>query len=96
MAKQEVKKTGEDLPVLEAEKSLRRCIGAYKQYGALISTYIPIEVKGEYSSCLKNLLSLITDTANNADQSCKVEVQELRDEIIRVEEEISSHKKHRL
>ncbi|XP_056693848.1 uncharacterized protein [Spinacia oleracea] len=86
----------EDLPVLEAEKSLRRCIGAYKQYGALISTYIPIEVKGEYSSCLKNLLSLITDTANNADQSCKVEVQELRDEIIRVEEEISSHKKHRL
>lgn len=66
------------------------------QYGALISTSIPIEVKGEYSSCLKNLLSLITDTANNADQSCKVEVQELRDEIIRVEEEISSHKKYRL
>lgn len=95
MGKQEA--TGDaGLLVVEAEKSLRRCIHAYKEHVARNSTSTSIEVKREYVGCLQNLLSLITDTTKDVDQSHKAEVRELKDEMRCVEEEISSRKKHNL
>uniref|UniRef100_A0A803N8N6 Kinesin light chain n=1 Tax=Chenopodium quinoa TaxID=63459 RepID=A0A803N8N6_CHEQI len=97
VAKQEEQKTGEALPFLEAEKPLRHCIRAFKQYGAVASTSTPIAVKEEYASCLKNLLSLIIDTPSDTEHSRKAEVQKLKDEIMCIEEEISLHNnKHKL
>ncbi|KAL2898412.1 Midasin [Bienertia sinuspersici] len=94
MAKQEAT---EDAGLLvEAEKPLRRCIYAYKEHAAISSTFKSIEIKREYVACLKNLLSLISETTKNIDESRKAEVRELDDEIRRVEEEISSRKKHNL
>ncbi|XP_057525491.1 uncharacterized protein LOC130804876 isoform X2 [Amaranthus tricolor] len=92
IAKLEDQETTGALPVLEAEKSLRHCIHAFRKYGAVTSTSIPIEVKSEYISCLKDLLSLITEKTKNAGHFRKGELQELKDEIRCVEEEILGRK----
>ncbi|KMS99113.1 hypothetical protein BVRB_2g047560 [Beta vulgaris subsp. vulgaris] len=96
MAKQEEQQTREDMLVLEAEKSLRHCIRAFKEYEAVTSTSTTIESKGEYVSCLKKLLSLIIDTTKNPEQLRKADIQELKEEIRHAEEQISSRRKHKL
>ncbi|CAO2820320.1 unnamed protein product [Amaranthus hypochondriacus] len=88
IAKLEDQETTGALPVLEAEKSLRHCIHAFRKYGAVTSASIPIEVKSECISCLKDLLSLITETSKKAGHLRKGDLQELKDEIKCVEEEI--------
>ncbi|XP_074288018.1 uncharacterized protein LOC141613170 isoform X2 [Silene latifolia] len=85
--KDEIQETEKALPVPEAEKALRQCMRAFKEYGA-ISTLV--EPKVEYISCMKNLLNMIGDTSKNTTKSRLGEMEELKDEIRRAEAEISS------
>ncbi|KAF5747478.1 RNA polymerase-associated protein CTR9 [Tripterygium wilfordii] len=74
----------------EAENALLNCISAYKEFAnqRLISDHP--DVKAQYLSCLKRLSSLIN---NGVRQSRKHTLQELKDEIQRVEGEVSSQRK---
>ncbi|KAK4783111.1 hypothetical protein SAY86_007485 [Trapa natans] len=76
-------------PVAEAENAFLGCIDAYKEFGREGSASGSIEVRNEYLSCLKHLLSLLSDGAQAARPPRKVTVQELKDEIGHIESEIS-------
>ncbi|CAI0627087.1 unnamed protein product [Linum tenue] len=77
-----------------AEDALFQCILVYKEFEAekLISDFP--EVKTMYLSCLKQLSSLVRSNAVNqiVKISTSAAVEELNDEIKRVEAEISRHK----
>ncbi|CAL1413378.1 unnamed protein product [Linum trigynum] len=77
-----------------AEDALFQCISVYKEFEAekLISDFP--EVKTKYLSCLKQLSSLVRSNAVNqiAKISTSAAVEELNDEIKRVEAEISRYK----
>ncbi|KAM4131786.1 hypothetical protein ACJW30_01G202200 [Castanea mollissima] len=77
----------------EAERALFQCISAYREFGAerLISDFP--EVKGQYLSCLKRLISYSSTVGT---QILKGEtLQELEDEIKHLEVEISPYRKHK-
>ncbi|KAJ8427805.1 hypothetical protein Cgig2_029219 [Carnegiea gigantea] len=90
IAKQEMEETGEALHVFEAEKTLRQCICAFKEYEVGTSNSTSIDLKAEYHSCLKQLLNLIT---KNGEQSRTVEVEELKGELRHLEAQITSHRR---
>lgn len=73
--------------VAEAENLLRQCTSAFKEFGAIFGSH---KVKAEYLSCLKHLLSLISD---NTSLENTATLKELKDEIKRVEAEISQYRK---
>lgn len=86
----------ENSPPVEAENALFQCISAYKEFGTERSISDSPEVKVEYLSCLKHLVNLISDSNPEGTQRFKgATLQELRDEIKRLEVEISPYKKRK-
>ncbi|KAK9272719.1 hypothetical protein L1049_003096 [Liquidambar formosana] len=95
ITKQELQGVLEHRPV-EAENALRQCISAFKEFGTERSMYDSPEVKVEYLSCLKHLLTLMIDsTTEETQQSRGSTLQELKDEIKRVEAEILPYGKQK-
>ncbi|EEF29850.1 kinesin light chain, putative [Ricinus communis] len=77
---------------VEAESALFQCISAYKQFESERSISDSPEVKAEYLSCLKRLSTLISDSAvKEIKLSGKPSLQELNDEIKRIQGAISHH-----
>ncbi|XP_059452564.1 uncharacterized protein LOC132183177 isoform X2 [Corylus avellana] len=90
--KQELQELQEHLPVAEAENALFQCISAYKEFETERSISDSPAVKAEYLSCLKHLLSLISDTDRT--QSFEgATLKELEDEIKRLESELHHRKR---
>ncbi|CAB4304269.1 unnamed protein product [Prunus armeniaca] len=86
--KQELEESKQDecLPNSEAENALLRCISTYKEFVTEKSIAEFPEVKAEYLKCLKHLLSLNgNSTTQTSQQSTRVNLQDLRDEIKRLE-----------
>ncbi|KAK3218560.1 hypothetical protein Dsin_012530 [Dipteronia sinensis] len=85
----------ENLPNPQAESALFDCISAYKEFGTEKSISDSPEVKAEYVSCSKHLLSLIdNDNSTGRTQSSKkTTLQELKEEIKRIDDEISSSRR---
>ncbi|XP_075080814.1 uncharacterized protein LOC107764830 isoform X3 [Nicotiana tabacum] len=74
----------------EAESALRECISAYKEFVTEKSLSDAPGVKAEYLLCLKHLVDLLSDNkTSSTDRSSKPALQELKDEIKRVEVELS-------
>ncbi|XP_019250731.1 PREDICTED: kinesin light chain 3 isoform X2 [Nicotiana attenuata] len=74
----------------EAESALRQCISAYKEFLTEKSLSDAPGVKAEYLLCLKHLVDLLSDNkTSSTDRSSKPALQELKDEIKRVEVELS-------
>lgn len=81
---------------LEAENALRQCISFFKEFGMQKPALDSPQVKTEYLSCLKHLSNLISDSMNDGrDKSKTTTLQELNDEIKRVEAELSPRRKQR-
>ncbi|KAL3527446.1 hypothetical protein ACH5RR_012102 [Cinchona calisaya] len=82
--------------VIEAENVLRECISAFKEFGTQTSLSDSPVVKAEYLSCLKHLVALVNDnTTPSLKQSKTAALEELKDEIKRVEVEISAARRQR-
>ncbi|XP_024025908.1 uncharacterized protein LOC21388441 isoform X2 [Morus notabilis] len=80
--------------VVEAENALLRCISAYKRFGTERSISDAREVKAEYLSCLKHLASLISDNATDRTQQSRgINLQDINEEIKRLEAEVSPRRK---
>lgn len=74
----------------EAESALRGCISAYKEFVNDKSLSDAPGVKAEYLLCLKHLVDLLRDNRKTSkDRSSNAALQELKDEIKRVEVELS-------
>ncbi|XP_049372020.1 uncharacterized protein LOC125836907 [Solanum verrucosum] len=74
----------------EAESALRGCISAYKEFVNEKSLSDAPGVKAEYLLCLKHLVDLLSDNRTTSkDRSSNAALQELKDEIKRVEVELS-------
>ncbi|XP_058009281.1 uncharacterized protein LOC110645922 isoform X3 [Hevea brasiliensis] len=99
ITKQELQESMEehpDPPSFGTKSAFFQCISAYKEFESdrLISD--SPEVKVEYLSCLKRLSSLISNgEVKEIEVSGKATLQELNDEIKRVEGEISRYRKHK-
>ncbi|PON33499.1 hypothetical protein PanWU01x14_352240 [Parasponia andersonii] len=86
----------EHAPVVEAENALLRCISAYKKFGSERPISYSREVKTEYLSCLKHLASLISDSSTERTQQSKgLKLQDIKEEIKRLEAEVSPLRKRR-
>ncbi|KAJ8526290.1 hypothetical protein K7X08_028767 [Anisodus acutangulus] len=80
----------------EAENALRECLSAYKEFVTEKSLSDAPGVKAEYLLCLKHLVDLISDNKTlSKDQSGNASLQELKDEIKRVEVELSTKGRRR-
>ncbi|XP_075084643.1 uncharacterized protein LOC107777859 isoform X2 [Nicotiana tabacum] len=74
----------------EAESALHQCISAYKEFVTEKSLCDAPGVKAEYLLCLKHLVDLLSDKkTSSTDRSSKPALQELKDEIKRIEVELS-------
>ncbi|KAM3283301.1 kinesin light chain 3 isoform X1 [Capsicum chacoense] len=74
----------------EAENALRGCISAYKEFVTEKSLSDAPGVKAEYILCLKHLFDLLTDNKTSSkDRSSNAALQELKDEIKRVQVDLS-------
>lgn len=90
--KQELQESKEEiLACYEAENALLECISAYKEFGTEKPIGDSFEVKAAYLSCLKHLSSLIS--TGRAQRSKEATLQGLKDEIKRIEAEISSNRR---
>lgn len=77
--------------VVEAEKIFHQCISAFNQFATETSLSNSPEVKAEYLSCLKQLLTMLSyNTATSSQQPSKSLIKELKGEIQRIENELSS------
>lgn len=66
------------------------------QFGTERSIADAREVKAEYLSCLKHLVSLISDNATERTQQSKgTNLRDIKEEIKRIESEVSPHGKRR-
>lgn len=82
--------------IAEAENALLGCICAYKKFGTERSIVDAREVKAEYLSCLKHLMSLISGNATERTQQSKgTNLRDIKEEIKRIESEVSPHGKKR-
>nr|XP_011469584.1 PREDICTED: kinesin light chain 1 isoform X2 [Fragaria vesca subsp. vesca] len=87
----------ERAPNIEAENALFKGVSAYKEFVTERSITESPEMKVEYLKCLKHLLSLNSDgTTERTQQSTEANLQDLRDEIKRLEVELSPHRKHKI
>ncbi|CAK9169775.1 unnamed protein product [Ilex paraguariensis] len=77
-------------PVLDPEEAFHQCILAFKEFASERSLSDSPEVKFEYLSCLKHLSSLMS--TKGMDQGRSGTLQMLKDEIKRVELELSPDK----
>ncbi|VFQ88129.1 unnamed protein product [Cuscuta campestris] len=86
----------------EAESALRQCISAFREYETekSLAAQVPHQVKAEYLSCLKCLLGLVIGGGSGdgksqqiTDQTRRADLQQLKDEINRIEGELISRRK---
>ncbi|PQM42428.1 kinesin light chain 3-like isoform X1 [Prunus yedoensis var. nudiflora] len=99
ITKQELQESKQDecLPNSEAENALLRCISTYKKFVTEMSIAEFPEVKAEYLKCLKHLLSLNgNSTTQTSQQSTRVNLQDLRDEIKRLELQLSPSRNRKI
>ncbi|KAK1384590.1 Kinesin light chain 3 [Heracleum sosnowskyi] len=71
--------------VLYAEEAFDQCISAFKEYGTWRELSNSSEAKAEYLSCLKHLCYLLTDHEKDTRQTTRTTLQELKNEIKKVE-----------
>ncbi|KAK1287565.1 hypothetical protein QJS10_CPB19g01485 [Acorus calamus] len=81
-----------DAHPIEAERAFRECISLFKESGLRRALLNSRDVQLEYLSCLKHLLSLMTGSGES--QLSRETLQELKDEIKRVEAMLSPSRKH--
>ncbi|XP_034209304.1 uncharacterized protein LOC117622658 isoform X3 [Prunus dulcis] len=99
ITKQELQESKQDecLPNSEAESALLRCISTYKEFVTEMSIAEFPEVKAEYLKCLKHLLSLNgNSTTQTSQRSTRVNLQDLRDEIKRLELQLSPSRNRKI
>ncbi|KAF3678166.1 putative glutamine synthetase-like, partial [Capsicum annuum] len=85
-----LKEAQELLESSEAENALRGCISAYKEFVTEKSLSDAPGVKAEYILCLKHLVDLLTvNKTSSKDRSSNAALQELKDEIKRVQVDLS-------
>lgn len=84
--------TGENATPVEAEHALRQCIALFKEPRVRNLLFDLPDVKVEYLSCLKHLMSILS---GNASEKQSRLLQELTDEVRFVEAELLSNWKHR-
>ncbi|KAL3323477.1 hypothetical protein AABB24_037896 [Solanum stoloniferum] len=90
MKRLELEEDSKDPHNSEAESALRGCISAYKEFVNEKSLSDAPGVKAEYLLCLKHLVDLLSDNRTTSkDRSSNAALQELKDEIKRVEVELS-------
>ncbi|XP_059640770.1 uncharacterized protein LOC132282943 [Cornus florida] len=94
--KQELQESWKDHPSgPEAENAFHQCISAFKEFGNERPMSNSHEAKAEYLSCLKHLLTLFNNSPIGSSQlSRRSFLQELKDEIKRVEVELPPKEKH--
>ncbi|KAL8125451.1 uncharacterized protein LOC141720450 isoform X1 [Apium graveolens] len=85
---------GDDALVLNAEEAFDQCISAFKEYGTRRELSNSSEAKAEYLSCLKLLSSLLISHGNITRQTRRTTLQELKDEINKVEGELQFNKRN--
>ncbi|XP_048130391.1 kinesin light chain 3 isoform X2 [Rhodamnia argentea] len=86
----------ENSHLVEAEDALLRCMSSFKEFAHERSVSGFVEIKVEYVSCLKHLASLIEDiTPEGMQHSQEVTMHELKQEISRVEKEISQMRRNK-
>ncbi|XP_038901528.1 uncharacterized protein LOC120088362 isoform X2 [Benincasa hispida] len=90
---QEMQVSKKDPSLVEAENVLSECFSAYQKFKG--STFDTPEVKAEYCTCLKRLSSLISD-AETSKKTRRVSLQDLQDEISRLEVELSPYRKQKI
>lgn len=84
------------VPLIEAENALRQCIAAFKEFGNQNLSLNSPEVNAEYLSCLRHLSALLSNSTTDSLQKLRIPtLQELKEEIKRVEGEVSLKGKHR-
>ncbi|XP_022143433.1 uncharacterized protein LOC111013309 isoform X2 [Momordica charantia] len=89
---QEMQGSKEDPSLILAENVLFECISAYQKFkGSIFETP---EVKAEYCACLKHLSSLVRDD-KTIGQARRISLQDLQDEISRLEVELSPYRKRK-
>ncbi|KAL8142111.1 hypothetical protein V2J09_015143 [Rumex salicifolius] len=92
VSKHEFEDLGLESSILEAEKAFYGCLTTFKEY-TTGKTSTPLEAKMEYLSCLKQLVSLYSDPrTRNTRRPKKPNVEQLKEEIKRIELEIPSRR----
>ncbi|GMI85515.1 hypothetical protein like AT5G37590 [Hibiscus trionum] len=91
--RQELQDSGEKISTSEAKNAHFECISAYKELAAKRLISDSAEAKAEYLSCVKHLSSLLE--AEGATQYRGTTLQELKDEIKRVEHGITQSIRHK-
>lgn len=91
MTKLEIQESREEHQV-EADAALRQCISVFKEFGSASYLTDHPEVKAEYLSCLRHLSNLMIGHMKTNKNS----LEELNDEIQRVEVEISRSRRHEI
>eukprot|EP00262_Sarcandra_glabra_P000129 TRINITY_DN10206_c0_g2_i1.p1 TRINITY_DN10206_c0_g2~~TRINITY_DN10206_c0_g2_i1.p1 ORF type:complete len:184 (+),score=33.83 TRINITY_DN10206_c0_g2_i1:202-753(+) len=84
-----------DANLIDAERALCRCISIFKELGSQSSLSNYSDVKAEYLSCLKHLMSLLNGSARNKIQQPTITLQEVKDEISQLEADLSPIRKRR-
>ncbi|XP_058108325.1 uncharacterized protein LOC131251571 [Magnolia sinica] len=77
----------------EAERALRQCISIFKEPGIPSFLLNSPEAKTEYLSCLKHLFSLLSGSAS--EEQSRATLREMKEEIKRLEAELSHNRKSR-
>ncbi|KAK9115107.1 hypothetical protein Syun_021904 [Stephania yunnanensis] len=93
--KKELEAAGEKHYIAEAEQALLECVSAFKMNDSILIVSLiskSTEIKAEYLSCLRHLLSLMIE---RTDENSSSKVQELKLEIKHIEAEVSSSRKCR-
>ncbi|KAL0549107.1 hypothetical protein IC582_013587 [Cucumis melo] len=89
---QEMQVSKKDPLLIEAENLLTQCFSTYQKFKG--STFDTLEVKAEYCTCLKRLSSLIS-SGRTSKQTGRVSLEDLKDEISRLEVELSPYRKQK-
>ncbi|XP_010528043.1 PREDICTED: uncharacterized protein LOC104805245 [Tarenaya hassleriana] len=91
MNKNQIQETKEEHPEA-AEDALFQCISTFKEFGTGTHAGDSPEVKSAYLSCLKHLQALLADKSSqdstNSKAQSDVSLQDLRNEIRRIEKEL--------
>lgn len=86
----------EDQTIVDAKTALHQCISVYKEFESERILSNSPEVKAEYLSCLRHLSALLSNSAADSTQRSRgVNLQELKDEIKHIEDELSPSRKSR-
>ncbi|ESQ47311.1 hypothetical protein EUTSA_v10027712mg [Eutrema salsugineum] len=93
MSKNEIEESKEKHPHA-AEDALAQCLSAFKEFGCGTQLQDSAEVKTEYLSCLKHLSALLDNKeATLNSKASPISLQELKEEVRRIDIDLRSHKK---